>query len=120
MTKQTYQWDAGTISVQPPEGSPEGCPPCDLQIGVVTVTWGEDEPAPVNRHVAPYDFQNRFTDDELVAIQTSLDPLIIRGRTMLQTITTFVDLDSSETQQLIGYMAQVGLVTPERVAVILG
>jgi hypothetical protein len=44
MAKQSYQWDAGTITVQPPAGAPEGCPPCELSIGVVTVSWGENDP----------------------------------------------------------------------------
>lgn len=75
-------------------------------------------PAPL-RKLAPYDFQARFTDAELVAIQTSIDPLIIRGRTMLQTIVTFVDLDDPQTQQLVGYMQMIGLLTAERAAEIL-
>jgi hypothetical protein len=76
-------------------------------------------PPPSIRKLAPFDFQARFTDAELVAIQTSVDPLIIRGRTMLQTITTFVDLDDQQTQQLIGYMAMAGLIAGERVQEIL-
>ncbi len=75
-------------------------------------------PAPI-RQVAPYDFQARFTDAELVAIQTSLDPIIIRGRTMLQTIITFVDLDDPQTQQLVGYMAMTRLIAAERMQEIL-
>ena len=78
------------------------------------------QPAPiVLRHIAPYDFQSRFTDAELVAIQTSVDPILIRGRTKLQTIITYVDLDLEETQQLIGYLAILGIIVPERVAEIL-
>ena len=76
-------------------------------------------PVPTLRHIAPYDFQSRFTDTELVAIQTSVDPLIIRGRTMLQTIITYIDLDLQQTQDLIGYMVVIGLIEPSRVAEIL-
>lgn len=71
------------------------------------------------RLVAPYDFQDRFTDAELVAIQTSTDPIVIRGRTKIQTITTHIDLDHSETQQLIQYLASVGVIQPSRVKEIL-
>lgn len=71
------------------------------------------------RLIAPYDFVGRFTDDELVAIQTSIDPLVIRGRTKLQTIITHVDLDNEETQQLVGYMALQGLIASKRVNEIL-
>ena len=76
-------------------------------------------PVVIPRHVAPYDFIARFTDAELVAIQTSVDPLVIRGRTKLQTIITYVDLDAAETQMLIGYLAIIGLITQERAAEIL-
>lgn len=58
---------------------------------------------PKSRQLDPYDFTQLFTDDELVAIQTSVDPIVIKGRTKVQTIKTFVDLDDPETQQLLNY-----------------
>jgi hypothetical protein len=73
----------------------------------------------LTRLIAPYDFQNRFTDAELVAIQTSADPVLIRARTKIQTIITHVDLDELETQQLVGYLQLLKIVTPERAAEIL-
>jgi hypothetical protein len=42
MARQSYQWNAGTITIQPPAGAPNGCPPCELVIGTVTVSWGQD------------------------------------------------------------------------------
>jgi len=73
----------------------------------------------LTRLIAPYDFQGRFTDEELVAIQTSADPVLIRARTKIQTITTHVDLDDVETQQLISYLQLLKILTPERAAAIL-
>jgi hypothetical protein len=93
---------------------PDASPPTIAEIEAV-----ELPPAIIPRHVAPYDFIARFTDAELVAIQTSVDPLVIRGRTKLQTIITYVDLDAEETQMLIGYLAMTGLITQERAAEIL-
>lgn len=74
---------------------------------------------PAARAIAPYDFQLRFTDAELAAIQTSIDPVIIRGRTMLQTIRDDIELGHPATQQLIGYMVSVGILTPNRSTEIL-
>lgn len=71
------------------------------------------------RPVSPYDFQMRFTDAELVEIQTSVDPLVIRGRTKLQTITTFVDLNLPELQAFVGYLVSLGILTAARSAEIL-
>jgi len=73
----------------------------------------------LTRLIAPYDFQGRFTDAELVAIQTSADPVLIRARTKIQTIITHVDLDDVETQQLVGYLQLLKILTPERAAEIL-
>lgn len=93
--------------------------PTDTPPTIAEIEAIELPPDPTLRHIAPYDFQSRFTDAELVAIQTSVDPLIIRGRTMLQTIITYIDLDLQQTQDLIGYMAVIELIEPERVAEIL-
>lgn len=46
MAKQTFTWDAGVIVVDPPAGAPEGCPPAEITLGNITVTWGEDDPLP--------------------------------------------------------------------------
>jgi hypothetical protein len=93
---------------------PNANPPTIAEIEAIEL------PSPVTlRHIAPYDFIARFTDAELVSIQTSVDPLVIRGRTKLQTIITHVDLDAVETQMLIGYLAMTGVITQERAAEIL-
>jgi hypothetical protein len=93
--------------------------PTDNPPTIAEIEAIELPPDPTLRHMAPYDFQNRFTDAELVAIQTSVDPILIRGRTKLQTIITFIDLDLDETQQFIGYLAIIGVIQPSRVAEIL-
>lgn len=93
---------------------PTNSPPTIAEIDAI-----ELPPDPTLRHIAPYDFQSRFTDAELVAIQTSVDPILIRGRTKLQTIITYIDLDLEETQQFVGYLAMIGIIQPSRVAEIL-
>lgn len=93
---------------------PTANPPTIAEIEAVKLP-----PDPTIRHIAPYDFQSRFTDAELVAIQTSVDPILIRGRTKLQTIITYVDLDLTETQQFIGYLAMIGVIEQSRIAEIL-
>jgi hypothetical protein len=69
--------------------------------------------------IHPNTFQRRFTDDELRAIQISTDANVIRGRTEVQTITSHVDLTDPLTQMFVGYLAQAGLIAPERVAELL-
>lgn len=75
---------------------------------------------PVNpRHVAPFDFIALFTAAELYAVMTSSDPTVIVGRTKLQTIITFVDLDHPDTINLVGYLELIGLIAVGRAAQIL-
>jgi hypothetical protein len=65
------------------------------------------------------DFQLLFTDPELTAIQTSLDPLVIRLRTWIQTIREDVRFDDPRVTNGVGYLALTGLITSERAARIL-
>lgn len=69
--------------------------------------------------MSAFDFQMLFTNDELVAIQTSLDPLVIRFRTGIQTIREDVRFDDARVTQGVGYLALIGVITPERAATIL-
>lgn len=122
--KHEWGFDVGpfppkVVLIQDANGLRIGHWPTDNPPTIAEIEAVEMPPDPVFRHIAPYEFQSRFTDAELVAIQTSVDPLIIRGRTMLQTIITYIDLDLQQTQDLIGYMALIGLIQPERVAEIL-
>lgn len=71
------------------------------------------------RNVPAYDFQFRFTDDELAAIQLSIDPTTIRIRTMLQTVREDIDLDSDDTQRMVGYLVTQGFLTEQRAAEVL-
>lgn len=71
------------------------------------------------RHIAPFDFLSLFTADELYAMLTSTDPLIVVGRAKLQTITTFVDLDNPETVSLVQYGEAIGMLAAGRAAQIL-
>lgn len=71
------------------------------------------------RHVAPFVFLSLLKPEEIVAMQTSSDPVVLIGRAKLQTIITYVDLDNTETQQLVGYMEQIGIIAAGRAARIL-
>ncbi len=72
-----------------------------------------------DRHLAPYVFLSRLQPQEIIALQTSMDPIVIVGRAKLQTIITYIDLDLPETQQLVQYMELQGLIQPGRAAEIL-
>jgi hypothetical protein len=72
-----------------------------------------------NRHIPPFSFMSRFTNDELVAILTSGDMVIRVAMAKLQTIITYVDLDLEETQQLVGYLVSVGILQSDRASQIL-
>ncbi len=71
------------------------------------------------RHIAPYDFLSLLTGEEIYAMQTSVDPVVIVGRTKLQTIITYVDLDNQETIGLVRYLESAGLLTAGRADEIL-
>lgn len=103
-------------------------PPRELLAGesVIECEWDVKLKQPIGltvlvsvRSVPAYDFQFRFTDEELVAIQLSTDPTTIRIRTMLQTMRDDVDLDSEDTQRMVGYLAAQGFLTKQRAADVL-
>lgn len=72
------------------------------------------------RHVAPFDFIALFTAAELYAVMTSGDPTVIVGRTKLQTIITYVDLDHADTVGLVNHLETTGLIAAGRATRILG
>lgn len=75
---------------------------------------------PVNpRHVAPFVFLGLLKPEEIVAMQTSNDPIVIVGRSKLQTIITYIDLDHADTQGLVNYMESSRLIANGRAARIL-
>lgn len=92
----------------------------DVVVSVNPNGWTE---TPVNppaiQFIAPYEFIGLFTPSELIAILTSNDPVIIISRAKVQTIITAVDLQSPDTQQYIGYLVQLGILTEPRAARIL-
>lgn len=71
------------------------------------------------RHLAPFDFLALLTHNEIHSMQTSVDPTVIVGRTKLQTIITFVDLDHQTTIDLVRYMETAGLLAEGRADQIL-
>lgn len=71
------------------------------------------------RHLAPYVFLSLLKPEEIIALQTSVDPIVIVGRAKLQTIITYVDLDHPDTIGLAQYMESQGLFAPGRAAQIL-
>lgn len=92
----------------------------DTVVTVSTAGWTESpKNPPAIQFIAPYDFLGLFTQSELVAVLSSVDPVIMVARAKVQTITTFVDLFATETQQYIGYLSQQGILTEARAARIL-
>lgn len=80
----------------------------------------EDQVTPDSpRQIPPYTFLSLLKPEEIIALQTSLDPTVIIGRAKLQTIITFVDLDNEETIGLVRYMESIELVGPGRADQIL-
>lgn len=71
------------------------------------------------RHLAPYVFLSLLKPQEIVALQTSSDPIVIVGRSKLQTIITYIDLDNEETIGLARYMESIGLIESGRADQIL-
>lgn len=65
---------------------------------------------------APNDFIKLFTNEELYAIQVSPNPTVVLGRTEVQTIITFVDLDDPKTVAYLSTLQSIGLLSPERIA----
>ncbi len=64
------------------------------------------------------EFSMRFTLEERTAIRNSSDP-IVQDIMRLMDAAEFINLDYVATVQGLGYIASVGLLTPERVAAIL-
>jgi len=71
------------------------------------------------RHVAPFDFLALLKPEEIFALQTSVDPVVVVGRAKLQTIITYIDLDNQETIGLVRYMESIGLIEAGRADQIL-
>ena len=115
----------GVTVVDPESGNAVICyaPSADQQqraaADAVLAAWDWDA-APTTWHMPASEFQTLLTDDELTAIQLSIDPNVIRLRTWIQTIRDDVQ---SEDVRLIGginYLAYVaGLLTTPRAARIL-
>lgn len=67
----------------------------------------------------PREFLRRFTKEEIVAIQLSVDPGVILARTHLQTAVSLIDLTLPETQQLVGLLVLAGIIDGDRAAEVL-
>lgn len=76
------------------------------------------DPSPVRR-VSPYEFLTRFTTAERIAIRGSTDGVVIDFMDLMNHVPE-VELTAAATQQGVGYLAQLGLITADRPAVILG
>ena len=63
-------------------------------------------------------FLSRFTLEERTAIRASADPVVIDIMNMLE-LAEYVSVIDPATQQSVGYLAMVGLITPQRVQEIL-
>lgn len=89
--------------------------------GTAWVAYPPPPPPPLTR----LGFMSRFTDAELVSIELarmSGDDVQRATLTVLKEswmAATEVDVTDSRTQQGVGLLVQVGLLTPERAAVIL-
>jgi hypothetical protein len=65
------------------------------------------------------EFLTRFTLSERIAIRESTNPVVIDIRNLLD-LAEFVRLNDPETQQSVGYLASIGLVSAQRMQEILG
>lgn len=77
------------------------------------------QPQPSATQVWPREFMQRFTLQELVAMQTSNVPEVILARTHLQTTVGLIDTQSAEAEQLLGLIVQAGLISADRATAIL-
>lgn len=68
----------------------------------------------------PFDFLALFTAAERTAIVQSTDENVVTGWTNALAVVGQIDLTNSQTQQLIGYLVTVGLLTEARASSILG
>lgn len=65
------------------------------------------------------EFLMRFTLLERISIRASTDPVVLDIMNMLD-LATFVDLNDASTQQSVGYLASVGMISPARMQEIIG
>jgi len=77
-------------------------------------------PPPQTKRITKLAMRQRFTIPELIAILTAskTDPMVevLLGN---MTVATFIDLARIDTIQGVGYLAQQGLITPQRMNEIL-
>lgn len=63
-------------------------------------------------------FLSKFTINERIAIGASTNP-VVQDIMKMFNLANYIDVDRQDTQQSVGYLAQVGLIQPSRVAEIL-
>lgn len=63
-------------------------------------------------------FLSKFTMSERIAISASTDP-IVQDIMKMFNLANYIDVDRQDTQQSVGYLAQVGLIQPSRITEIL-
>lgn len=77
-----------------------------------------DPPPATPRIISHYDFLNRFTSAERVAIRGSTDGAVVDLMDMMREAAA-VNLDDAATQQGVSYLASLGLIGAARPAAIL-
>ena len=90
----------------------------ELQAALARIEELENPPT-VSWRLAPNDFVKRFTHEELIATQLSVDPIVILGRTDIQTIITYIDLKDPQTAMYVGRLVQLGILTEQRAAEVM-
>ena len=82
--------------------------------------FAEPEPEKQNPIMTRLEFMRRFTMQERIATRaaTLSDPILADVHALLE-LNQEVNLDDADTQMAVGYMAQLKILTPERVAEIL-
>lgn len=68
--------------------------------------------------LSPDEFVDLFTPAEFIAIEDSADAIVRKLVFRLRTRQAPLDLASTTVQQGLGYMASIGLLTPQRAAAI--
>lgn len=84
------------------------------------VVWNE-ETLEFDRITAPLtklEFMSRFTTAERLAISASSDAIVKDAMSLLQ-LAEFIDVNDQRTVMTIGYLAQQGYITSDRVTQIL-
>lgn len=64
------------------------------------------------------EFLSRFTMEERIAMRSSTDP-ILADIVKLVEIAEFIDLGDPQTQQSVGYLGMIGILSPTRVTEVL-